>query len=138
YQAEDRIRDRNVTGVQTCALPILPRDHPTPGPGRAERGEAGKNRDGGTSRTPSPTGWVRRRGVGGRPMSGRGSEHRACEDSKKCRPGRGGIFPLLYLGQGGGDDGHLIDLLGVAAAGEVVYGSVQALQDGAVGVEAAE
>src|SRR5699024_11962047 len=23
YQAEDGIRDRNVTGVQTCALPIL-------------------------------------------------------------------------------------------------------------------
>src|SRR5699024_11772528 len=26
FQAEDGIRDRNVTGVQTCALPILPRD----------------------------------------------------------------------------------------------------------------
>src|SRR5207249_7451001 len=25
FQAEDGIRDRNVTGVQTCALPILPR-----------------------------------------------------------------------------------------------------------------
>src|SRR5699024_11527246 len=25
FQAEDRIRDRNVTGVQTCALPILQR-----------------------------------------------------------------------------------------------------------------
>src|SRR5699024_11934653 len=24
YQAEDGIRDRNVTGVQTCALPIFP------------------------------------------------------------------------------------------------------------------
>src|SRR5699024_11561855 len=24
FQAEDGIRDRNVTGVQTCALPILP------------------------------------------------------------------------------------------------------------------
>src|SRR6266513_4539277 len=28
FQAEDGIRDRNVTGVQTCALPILlPRRH---------------------------------------------------------------------------------------------------------------
>src|SRR5207249_6108423 len=26
FQAEDGIRDRNVTGVQTCALPILPKD----------------------------------------------------------------------------------------------------------------
>src|SRR5438067_2639054 len=25
FQAEDAIRDRNVTGVQTCALPIYPR-----------------------------------------------------------------------------------------------------------------
>src|SRR5437773_9575317 len=25
FQAEDGIRDRDVTGVQTCALPILPR-----------------------------------------------------------------------------------------------------------------
>src|SRR5207249_6558389 len=26
FQAEDGIRDRNVTGVQTCALPILPEE----------------------------------------------------------------------------------------------------------------
>src|SRR5207248_3783229 len=26
FQAEDGIRDRTVTGVQTCALPISPRD----------------------------------------------------------------------------------------------------------------
>src|SRR5437763_16247863 len=26
FQAEDGIRDTSVTGVQTCALPILPRD----------------------------------------------------------------------------------------------------------------
>src|SRR6266540_5499947 len=33
FQAEDGIRDRDVTGVQTCALPILarrPRSHPPP------------------------------------------------------------------------------------------------------------
>src|SRR5207249_7462380 len=33
FQAEDGIRDRNVTGVQTCALPISER----PGPGRRGR-----------------------------------------------------------------------------------------------------
>ena len=41
----------------------MPRDllryYPTPGRGSAERGGAGKNRDGGTSRTPSPTGRLR-------------------------------------------------------------------------------
>ena len=37
----------------------LLRYYPTPGRGSAERGGAGKNRDGGTSRTPSPTGRVR-------------------------------------------------------------------------------
>src|SRR5437868_13638036 len=31
FQAEDGIRDRNVTGVQTCALPIF--YHPRPGVG---------------------------------------------------------------------------------------------------------
>src|SRR5699024_11993908 len=30
FQAEDGIRDRNVTGVQTCALPIYQREHPGP------------------------------------------------------------------------------------------------------------
>src|SRR5207249_9649362 len=29
FQAEDGIRDRNVTGVQTCALPISPRTDTT-------------------------------------------------------------------------------------------------------------
>src|SRR5699024_11217305 len=29
FQAEDGIRDRNVTGVQTCALPILSRPLPS-------------------------------------------------------------------------------------------------------------
>src|SRR5699024_11882988 len=31
FQAEDGIRDRNVTGVQTCALPICTSASPTPG-----------------------------------------------------------------------------------------------------------
>src|SRR5699024_12059625 len=30
FQAEDGIRDRNVTGVQTCALPICPRSIRSP------------------------------------------------------------------------------------------------------------
>src|SRR5699024_11821461 len=33
FQAEDGIRDRNVTGVQTCALPILAEDDPESYPG---------------------------------------------------------------------------------------------------------
>ena len=48
---------------------------------------------------------------------------------------------IRWLGglcQSSGDNGHRIDLLRVAAAGEVVDGGVQAEQDGAVGVEVAE
>ena len=40
--------------------------------------------------------------------------------------------------QRGSDEGHLVDLLGVAAAGQVVDRSVQALQNGAVSLEAAQ
>ena len=47
-------------GWETGRVPHnMPRVYPTPGRGSAERGGAGKNRDGGTSRTPSPTGLVR-------------------------------------------------------------------------------
>ena len=35
--------------------------------------------------------------------------------------------------QRGGDQGHLVDLLGIAAAGQVVDGGVQALENGTVG-----
>ena len=42
------------------------------------------------------------------------------------------------LHKGSRDDGHLVDLVGVAAAGEVVDRGVQAEQDGAVGLIAAE
>src|SRR5437868_15488786 len=43
FQAEDGIRDRNVTGVQTCALPILaesrcPRAEVALGKGQADNG----------------------------------------------------------------------------------------------------
>ena len=41
-------------------------------------------------------------------------------------------------GQSRRDDGHLVDLLGVAAAGQVVDGRVQTLQDRAVGRKAAQ
>src|SRR5699024_11936629 len=34
FQAEDGIRDRNVTGVQTCALPICPAKWPSTAPPR--------------------------------------------------------------------------------------------------------
>src|SRR5437667_6483088 len=40
FQAEDGIRDRDVTGVQTCALPILGRERPafpTPAPEATRR-----------------------------------------------------------------------------------------------------
>ena len=42
------------------------------------------------------------------------------------------------VAQAGGNDGHGVDLLGVASPGEVVDRGVQALQDRAVGREAAE
>ena len=44
-------------GWETARVPRdIPREHPAPG---RERGEAGVDREGGTSRTPSPTGLVR-------------------------------------------------------------------------------
>ena len=47
-------------GWETGRVPLdLLRYYPTPGRGSAERGGAGKNRDSGTSRTPSPTGRLR-------------------------------------------------------------------------------
>ena len=49
-----------------------------------------------------------------------------------------GIRFLLPSGQRRGDDGHLVDLFGVAAAAEVVDRRVQTLQDGAVRGVAAE
>src|SRR5207249_8861437 len=39
-QAEDGIRDRNVTGVQTCALPILDRNRISPKPTPAAQAAA--------------------------------------------------------------------------------------------------
>ena len=42
------------------------------------------------------------------------------------------------LAQAGGDDGHGVDLLGIAAAGEVVDRGVQTQQNGSIGVKAAQ
>src|SRR5207249_7218563 len=55
FQAEDGIRDRNVTGVQTCALPIWPRRRRGPG-GRTGSGAA-----------PTAACRARRPAAGGRP-----------------------------------------------------------------------
>src|SRR5699024_1209486 len=56
FQAEDGIRDRNVTGVQTCALPIsaaaLPQGHRTGGPRRPAH--AGRGKPCGHPRRPPP------------------------------------------------------------------------------------
>ena len=37
-----------------------------------------------------------------------------------------------------GDDSHLVDLVGIAAAGQIVDGSSQTLQDGAVSLKATQ
>ena len=49
--------------------------------------------------------------------------------------------PKKYVGilyHCGGDNGHLVDLVSVAATGQIIDGRGQALQDGAVGLEAAQ
>ena len=43
------------------------------------------------------------------------------------------VQPGVSSGLAGGDEAHLVDLVGVAATGQVVDGSIQTLQDGAVG-----
>ena len=60
-------------GWETDRVPRdLLRGYPTPGRGLEERGGAGKNRDGGTSGTPSPTGRVRRHNARSDPAPGGG------------------------------------------------------------------
>src|SRR5437868_13288045 len=44
FQAEDGIRDRNVTGVQTCALPISRRDARDSGRDLGRAGRAARRR----------------------------------------------------------------------------------------------
>src|SRR6266704_3964838 len=75
FQAEDGIRDRNVTGVQTCALPIYSRQGRTGGRGggtaRSEKrteahpGRASRKTDAGSRRRPE----ARRRRTGNAPVS---------------------------------------------------------------------
>src|SRR6266704_6334838 len=66
FQAEDGIRYRNVTGVQTCALPICSRSSgtappPRPGPGRnRRRGRARRRRGAGRFSREYGSGRIRR------------------------------------------------------------------------------
>src|SRR5207249_6902690 len=71
FQAEDGIRDRNVTGVQTCALPICA------GRGR-ERGHPHRG-----ARDPGREVRLRRAPRGGRPLPAPRSEERRV--GKECR-----------------------------------------------------
>src|SRR5207249_5720965 len=93
FQAEDGIRDRNVTGVQTCALPILSPDRSGP-PARthflaapAWRGAGGalparaRRRPGPGCGTPGGAGG---RAGGRRTVSLRSEERRVGEE---CRSG---------------------------------------------------
>src|SRR5207249_6501118 len=56
FQAEDGIRDRNVTGVQTCALPISRRDRVPAAERRGGRGAGPRLLRGLGRRAPRPTG----------------------------------------------------------------------------------
>ena len=47
FQAEDGIRDTSVTGVQTCALPILYKDSQAEAAGAAPEGDADAGAGGG-------------------------------------------------------------------------------------------
>src|SRR5437773_4385637 len=65
FQAEDGIRDRDVTGVQTCALPILMTFATDPGGGIALGGESGGRLRAATAATDAPGGFVLRANGGG-------------------------------------------------------------------------
>src|SRR5699024_11303774 len=89
FQAEDGIRDRNVTGVQTCALPIWGRRGRHPGgPARAAR-----PRGGSASRPPGPAGRRGRRGSGRGPPGTAGrtepSRRVRSEERRVGKEGRG-------------------------------------------------
>src|SRR5699024_11339633 len=73
FQAEDGIRDRNVTGVQTCALPISPPGAP---------GGVRRKRTGGPDRVPAPG--CKKDGESGREHPARSEERRV---GKECRSG---------------------------------------------------
>ena len=65
------------------------------------------------------------------------NEWGAARAKKQGQPELSFFFSVI-LRERGGDDRHGVDLLGVAAAGEVVDRRVQAQQDGAVGGEVAQ
>ena len=99
--------------------------------------QAQKGKKWGLGRSPSPAGdgtcpapWRRANPATWR----RGSSVCAQKNSAPV----GALLCFCHSGESGGDDGHLVDLVGVAAAGEVVDGGVQTLQDGAVSGEAAQ
>src|SRR5699024_11690790 len=59
YQAEDGIRDRHVTGVQTCALPICHLcDAPTPGAAEMTPVPAPPERTGADTAAAGPVTWT--------------------------------------------------------------------------------
>src|SRR5207249_5469586 len=89
FQAEDGIRDRNVTGVQTCALPIFPLLYP-PGVGPRGRRRGGRAQE--RRHWIPPDGGPARRALvalgtegGDRSRSGLRSEERRV--GKECRGG---------------------------------------------------
>src|SRR5699024_11863695 len=100
FQAEDGIRDRNVTGVQTCALPICRWCRLAPAGHRLSAHRCSADSGGG------PAGGTRRTGTGGRDRSRCGSDggHRgrdrlADRDRKSVVEGKSGG------GGGGGGSG---------------------------------
>src|SRR5687767_15606128 len=83
FQAEDGIRDKLVTGVQTCALPISRRDHPrSPGSRHLGHGQSDPARplgQGATRRISVRLRWAPR---GSRRRPSRSEERRV---GKECR-----------------------------------------------------
>src|SRR5207249_6689158 len=98
FQAEDGIRDRNVTGVQTCALPIcrgagaaklrsLEKDRPPP------RSEDARLR--GTCR-------LARAQAEGQQRAAPGARHRSSRGPMKCEIGRASCREREEIAEGGG------------------------------------
>src|SRR3989442_5394422 len=86
FQAEDGIRDADVTGVQTCALPISPPSPLAAGriPARGRRGSLGR---GPASRASGEGGAVRAPSAHQPPLLLQHAEHRSEERrvGKECR-----------------------------------------------------
>src|SRR2546423_5668759 len=74
FQAEDGIRDKLVTGVQTCALPILAGEHSTPPNAHRPVGGPGADNHGATCAST-------RAAISSRPLT-RSEERRV---GKECR-----------------------------------------------------